>query len=315
MAVYILYPEYLGKKKYVKFFSSIFVLTIVTYSLFYVVISNLWNLNTQPFDTRIVNIWHASVYFATAGPPVVCCLFLFIKMLKNYYFQMENKATLLKENANAELQLLKAQVHPHFLFNTLNNIYSFILNQSPCTKGLITKLSDTLKYMINDCEGSLVPLEKELKMIRDYIGLEKVRYDERLNLTIKIEGAAENKLIAPLFLIPFVENTFKHGSSRTVTSSWIRLNILIEANDLHMEIRNSKPIPSASQNRQAGIGLKNVEKRLQLLYPGQHELIIKSTDDEFSVEIKIPLQQLNVKNNTTQNAEYLLREYQSQGYV
>ena len=194
VVVYYMYPKYLDKKKYLKFFTGVFVLTIIIYAVFFLVISAFWNLNSQSDDLRIVAIWHFSMYFITAGPPVVCCLFLLIKMLKNYYFQMEKKATLARENANAELQLLKAQVHPHFLFNTLNNIYSFILNKSPNTKGLITKLSDTLKYMINECEAALVPLEKELKMIEDYMGLEKVRYGNCLNLEVEIKGDYTNPL-------------------------------------------------------------------------------------------------------------------------
>ena len=117
-----------------------------------------------------------------------------------------------KETANAELQLLKSEIHPHFLFNTLNNIYSSILNKSSNAKGLVIKLSDTLKYMIYDCEAPLVPLEEELKMIEDYIGLEKVRYGKRLNMEVEIKGDYRNKLIAPLLLIPFIENCFKHGA-------------------------------------------------------------------------------------------------------
>jgi len=314
IVVYYIYPAYLNKNKYLKFFSLIFLLTIITYAIFYVVMFDLWDLNAQPVDIRIVQTWHFSIYFITAGPPIVCCLFLVIKMLKNYYFQMEKKATLAKETANAELQLLKSQIHPHFLFNTLNNIYSSILNKSPSTKGLITKLSHTLKYMIYDCEAPLVPLGEELKMIEDYIGLEKVRYGKRLNMEVEIKGDFQNKLIAPLLLIPFIENCFKHGSSKMLQHPWIKLKIFIRESTLEMNLSNSKPLQVASQNNGNGIGLKNVQKRLQILYPGQHELLIKSTGEEFSIHMQVPLQ-INVRIVTVENTTQIVSTSQSPIYA
>ena len=314
IVVYYFYPAYFNKKKYSKFFSLLFGFTIITYAIFYLGISRLWDLNSQPFDMRIVQIWHLSIYFITAGPPVVCCLFLVIKMLKNYYFQIEKRAILAKETADAELQLLKAQIHPHFLFNTLNNIYSSILNKSSNTKGLVTKLSDTLKYMIHDCEAPLVPLGKELKMIEDYVGLEKVRYGNRLNMEVEIKGDYQNKLIEPLLLIPFVENCFKHGSSKMLQHPWIRLKISIRENILYMNLSNSKPLQVAPQNCNNGIGLKNVQKRLQILYPGQHELLIKSTDEEFSIRMQVPLQ-INVRNVPIENSIEIVSASQNPSYA
>jgi hypothetical protein len=314
IVVYYIYPACLNKKKYLKFFSLVFALTIVTYAIFYLVISDLWNLSTQPVDFRMLQAWHFSIYFITAGPPVVCCLFLVIKMLKNYYLQMEKRAMLGKETADAELQLLKSQVHPHFLFNTLNNIYSSILNKSSNPKGLVTKLSDTLRYMIYDCEAPLVPLEKELKMIDDYICLEKVRYGKRLNIEIEIKGGYQNKLIAPLLLIPFVENCFKHGSSKMLQHPWIRLKISIRENALDMNLSNSRPLQVASQNNGNGIGLKNVQKRLQILYPGQHELLIQSTGEEFSIYMQVPLH-VNKRNVPVEDTIQIVSASQSPLYA
>ncbi|HET7115006.1 MAG TPA: histidine kinase [Hanamia sp.] len=303
--VYYFYPVYLSKKKYFKFFSFIFGLTIITYAILYLVVSDLNNLSILPFDVRMLRIWHFSMSFINIGPPVVCCLFLVIKMLKNYYLQMEKRTMLAKEIADAELQLLKSQVHPHFLFNTLNNIYSSILNKSSIAKGLLTKLSDTLRYMIYDCEAPLVSLDKELKMIEDYTGLEKVRYGERLNMEIEIKGDYQNKLIAPLLLIPFVENCFKHGSSKMLQHPWIKLKISIRESVLDMDLGNSKPMQVASQNHGNGIGLKNVQKRLQILYPGRHKLLIQSTDEEFSIHLQVPLY-INVRNGPVEDATQIV---------
>ena len=123
-----------------------------------------------------------------------------------------------------------------------------------------------------------------------------------------------NKQIAPLLLIPFVENSFKHGSSKMLKHPWIKLQIFIKGNALYMNLSNSKPLQFASQNGN-GIGLKNVQKRLQLLYPGQHELIIKSTDEEFSIQIQLPLHRINVKNIPAVNTKQIISEFESPSYV
>jgi LytS/YehU family sensor histidine kinase len=199
------------------------------------------------------------------------------------------------------MQLLKAQVHPHFLFNTLNNIYSFAIQKSTDTGNLVLKLSDTLKYMLNECDVPFVAVSKEIKMIYDYIGLEKVRYGSRLDLKIEMKGEYKNKLIVPLLLIPFIENCFKHGASKMLKHPWIKMLIIIKENDLFMEVSNNKPSAAVAPNSKSGIGLKNVQKRLQLLYPQQHELVIKETEDEFSVKLKLPLEIIHENNRREVN--------------
>jgi two-component system, LytTR family, sensor kinase len=241
-----------------------------------------------------VLIWECVMIITTMSHEI-CGLFIACRLFKNYYLKMEERETLIAENTHAEMQLLKAQVHPHFLFNTLNNIYSFALRKSPDAGGLVLKLSDTLKYMINDCEAPFVPLEKELKLIQDYIGLEKVRYGERLDMDVEIKGDYKSKLIVPLLLIPFVENTFKHGASKMLKQPWIKLKIIIAGNKFFMQINNNKPLKAFSGNGKNGIGLKNVQKRLELLYPGKHELIIKQTEDEFLIQLKLPLEIVDVQ--------------------
>jgi sensor histidine kinase YesM len=295
-----------------KFFKSnkiLFVVALIILSSLLVIAESPIYIIWFKFDDlpkySFVLSWEC-VMTTTTMSHAICGLFIACRLFKNYYLKMEERETLIGENANAEMQLLKAQVHPHFLFNTLNNIYSFALKKSPEAGGLVLKLSDTLKYMINDCDDPLVPLEKELKSITDYIGLEKVRYGDRLDLKVEIEGDYKNKLIVPLLLIPFVENTFKHGASKMLKEPRIRLKMIIKENDFYMELSNNKPLQVFSQNGKSGIGLKNVQKRLQLLYPGKHELIINSTDDAFLIQIKLPLQANNVKNNAVLNIEHAL---------
>lgn len=294
LVVYYFYPEFLVKKRIFKFGMWIFILTVLSYLLF--VINLLWQSDTLINFTRDKNLllktWYFSMNFISMGPPVVCAMFLTFKMLKNFYIKMEEKISLTKENANAELQLLKAQVHPHFLFNTLNNIYSFALTKSTQAPKLVMNLSNTIRYMVYDCDAPLVPLEKEIKMLNDYIELEKVRYGSRLKTKISIQGDYQNKLIAPLLLIPFAENSFKHGTSKMLRHPWMKLHILVQENTLSFELSNSKPLEASMANGKNGIGLKNVQKRLALLYPSKHELTISSTEDEYAVKMSIPLTEI-----------------------
>ena len=155
---------------------------------------------------------------------------------------------------------------------------------------LVKKLSDMLNYMTNECEHPLVPLHQELKILNDYIDLEKVRYGSRLNLKVEIQGDVRNKLIAPLLLIPFVENSFKHGSSKMLEHPWINMKIVIKQETLFFNLENSKPKDLPKLNGDNGIGLKNVQKRLKLLYPGEHHLCITIQENAYQVQLQLPLQ-------------------------
>ena len=199
----------------------------------------------------------------------------------------------MKEKTTAELHLLKARIHPHFLFNSLNNIYSFALHASPKTPEMIQKLSHLLHYMLYECNMPKVPLEKELKMIEDYISLEIIRYGARLNLCINIQKDTDHEMIAPLLLIPFVENSFKHGSSKMLINPEVNLDIHVEEEILSLKLTNNKPadpdeIPT---NGNCGLGLKNVKKRLELLYPNRYELQITDGPSTYTVRMKIVLKE------------------------
>ncbi len=297
--VYYLIPKYFSQKKYVLFIIGTLLLIIIVQS--YGIGRNLLNYRTNynkammdAVGISLESIWASALrpgFIRLFGnPPLICGLFLSLKILKNWHLEQLRTETLAKENTNAELQLLKAQIHPHFLFNTLNNIYSFTLTQSPLAGTLVQKLSDMLNYMIHECEKPLVPLEKEIKLIQDYMGLEKVRYGNRLDMQVEINGEYKVKLIAPLLMIPFVENCFKHGASAMRGQQWIKLNITINEDQLDFKLSNSKPPDLNGANNKKGIGLANVQKRLQLLYPGKHSLEIKSTTDSYIVHLQVSLQ-------------------------
>lgn len=306
--VYWLLPHFLLKTRYQLFGYILSVLIIITFIIKLQYTLRIYSEANLPAENSYITFWLQGVYFINGGPHVICGLFIAFKMLKTWFIKEEEKVSIARANADAELQLLKAQVHPHFLFNTLNNIYSFTLSKKPLAAALVLKLTDTLKYMINECEAPLVPLEKELKMIEDYIGLEKVRYSDRLNMHMEITGDYRDKLIAPLLLIPFVENSFKHGTSQMLEHPWIKLHIAILENTLDFRLSNSKPVSLDSVNGRRGIGLNNVQKRLQLLYPGGYILEIDERPDSYDIRLRIPLMKIAESPNTELTAEPLFTE-------
>jgi sensor histidine kinase YesM len=221
--------------------------------------------------------------------PVVVGFAVIIKMMKRGWLKQQETQQIAREKAKAELQLLKAQIHPHFLFNTLNNIYFFTLTDPQKAPEILTKLSDILRYILNECSQPLVPLEKELKMIEDYMALEKIRYGDRLKMELEIKGDYRHKMISPLLLIPLVENSFKHGASKMLTQPWVNLNITIEGDFLYFLLSNNRPDEIILAQHNGHIGLNNVKKRLQLLYPAAHELNIAEGTQSFEVFMKISL--------------------------
>lgn len=219
-----------------------------------------------------------------------------IKLMKHWYVKEQRNLILQKENMEAQLEVLKAQIHPHFLFNTLNNIYSHTRNSSPVASKMLMELSDMLRYILYEGNQQQVALGKELKMISDYIELEKLRYGNKLEVTIDLPTNANRYSIAPLLLLPFVENCFKHGASTMLEHPWVSLHISINDNLLHMKLLNGKI--QTNEMHPTGIGLKNVQERLRLLYPGKHELQIINEPDVFIVNLKAELELLPVSSTT-----------------
>jgi hypothetical protein len=283
---YWLWPEYLMKRKYGWFVSIFLSLAIVLHFVRFIADGPAY-ISTVGVNVGLANL---SLDFLREGPVGVFIFFITLRLIKEWHLKQEERQMLATENALAELQLLKAQVHPHFLFNTLNSIYSFTLAKSSQAADLVAKLSDMMRYMVVSGEAALVPLEKELKMIRDYIALEQVRYGDRLNLTFMVTGDYTDKLIAPMLMIPFVENAFKHGAGKTWPSPWIKLCLEIKNDRLYFELSNSRPAEPVTSLGKNGIGLSNIHKRLHLLYPERHDLELRTMYNSFMVRLQVPLQ-------------------------
>ena len=292
--IYYFLPKYLSRqvnKFGLSLLLFVFIIAVACFNylnflLTFSISTRLGFFSKMPDMNFIIPIWIRQIIF---NYPTIVGIALAIKLMKRWYLKQKETEQLTREKVNAELQLLKSQVHPHFLFNTLNNIYSFILSGSDRAPGMIKRLSGLLKYILFDCNQSLVPLDKELLMIQDYIALEQIRYGDRLNLNFHLQGSPKGKLISPLLLIPFVENSFKHGTSRMLTHPWVNLEIKMENNFLELKLSNNKPQNNGEHINKKGIGLNNVKKRLQLIYPQSHSLSIMENEMSYDVDLKIEL--------------------------
>lgn len=212
---------------------------------------------------------------------------MIIKFFKLCTLKQQDWMLAQQEKLSTELQLLKAQVHPYFLFNTLNSIYSFSIANSPKTPGLILKLSSLLSYMLYDCKAEAVRLDKEIENMKNYIDLERERYGNMVEVSWSVEGTAKDKMISPLLLLPFLENAFKHSMSNEVERPWLSVDLIIKSDSLRCKIVNSKDelVPYT----QSGNGIANVKKRLEFLYPGKHELRLNDEGNFFVTSLSVKL--------------------------
>lgn len=210
-----------------------------------------------------------------------------IKLIRYSFRQKISEQELLKKKLELELQFLKAQSNPHFLFNTLNNIYGLARKNSDATADAVMKLSNLLRFMLYETTHPTIEIEKEIQMIYDYIDLEKLRYSSKLQVIFHHEIDPSKKRITPLLLLPFVENAFKHGASESRFESYIDIRLTLKDDMLFFVIKNSMEHQSASDN-ESKIGLKNVKRQLELLYPN-HQLDIDKQPDSFRVTLKINL--------------------------
>jgi LytS/YehU family sensor histidine kinase len=192
-----------------------------------------------------------------------------------------------KERLNQDLMLLRNQINPHFLFNTLNTIYSLALIRSEHTAEAVMKLSDMMRYVIQDVNRDFVPLALELDYIRQYVGLQKLRLNEMVTTLLEIEGEPGGLDIAPVILVPFVENTFKHGTSAHEQAT-ILIRIILRDTTLEMLTEN-RIFPGRPSGETFGIGLRNTRKRLELIYPESHELVYGETEGVFRLHLQIRL--------------------------
>ena len=194
-----------------------------------------------------------------------------------------------QERMQSELSFLRSQISPHFIFNILNSIVYLIRSKSPLAEPVTIKLSELMRYMLYESNDSQIPLEKEASYLENYVELQKIRFEEDVEIRLKIEGESGGQLIEPMLMIPFVENAFKHGVG-LVAEPVIDIDLKYGKDDMVFKVRNRiTPETEADKDSSSGIGLQNVRRRLELLYPGAHNLQIEKTDEWFEVELWLSL--------------------------
>lgn len=218
----------------------------------------------------------------------------FVGMLKfaENWFELEaRKKEIENEKLSSELRFLKAQINPHFLFNTLNNLYYLAFTNSPNTTEVIDKLSQMMRYMIYDSNHPKVPLSKELEYMKHYISLERLRLNNQVPISFDITGNTEGIEIVPLILITFLENAFKHGVTNNSTDAWIKVHLSLKGQACLFSVENSKLPTQIAETAivKSGIGLQNVERRLALSYPNQYKLSVKNEPNSYAVHLHLNL--------------------------
>ncbi len=217
---------------------------------------------------------------------------IFVAMLKfaEDWFELEAKRKEIEnEKLMAELRFLKAQINPHFLFNTLNNLYYLAFTNSPNTTEVIAKLSQMMRYMIYDSNHPKVPVSKEIEYMENYMSLEKLRLNNQIPINFEVQGNTSNLTIVPLIFITFLENAFKHGVSNNSETAWVNILIKIEGNQCIYKVENSKIPKNTNNEEKSGIGLQNLQRRLALSYPDNYELKVEDEKESYGVELTLNL--------------------------
>lgn len=208
-----------------------------------------------------------------------------------HYAHKKEKAliTIEKEKLDAEIRFLKSQINPHFLFNTLNNIYTQTMLKSDEAPENVMRLSEMLRYMLYDSNDSKVPLQEEIEYLENYISLVSLKDSRGLNIEANFDKIHPNVMIAPLLFIPFVENAVKHSQIEDLNNGFIKIKLNVNEEVLEFFIENSIPVVSIKKDSVGGVGLVNTQQRLDLLYPGKHEQIVSKTENVYSVLLKLDL--------------------------
>jgi two-component system sensor histidine kinase AlgZ len=206
------------------------------------------------------------------------------------WFALEAKAKALEnENLTAELRYLKGQLNPHFLFNTLNNLYYLAYTQSPHTPEVVATLAQMMRYMLDEANRPAVALSRELEYLYSYIRLEKLRLNTPIPITLTVAGQTEGIMVSPLIFMAFLENAFKHGVSTTDPHAWVEVRLDLQGPECHYMVANSKLPTATAPPSPPGTGLPNVHRRLALSYPGRHELLVQDLPDRYRIDLRLIL--------------------------
>jgi two-component system, LytTR family, sensor kinase len=278
----LLFPVFLEKGKY--FLYGISVLALIALGAgFYIILFDNW-------IDYIFSGYYFIAYYGFLDISLYFVIYIFITNLLRLARGWFHLQEIEKEKTTAELKALKSQINPHFLFNSLNSIYSLARKNSSQVPEKVIQLSDLMRHIIYDSDVEFILLPREIDMIRNYIELQNLRTSENEKIELEVTGEVEGKKVAPLIFLPFVENSFKHGLKSGAENPFVKIKIEVFENNLVFEIENSKGKASEiNDSKYKGIGIENVKKRLGLIYPNQHSLNISETENTFKVILQIKL--------------------------
>ncbi len=280
--LYMAVPKFLRKERYLVYI-LIFLLLLGGGALFLYFLFDSW------IDLLLPDFYFISYYTIPAlmlYTGVFMVLTTLLKLSRSWFMLLRFE----RMTTTYQLQSLQSQINPHFLLNSLQTIYALSLEKSKASPEVILQLSDILKYTLYETGQPTVELEKEIAMIRDYVDMYRYRVDPDLT-DIRMEeiGDPEGLMIAPMLLIPFIENSFKHSKIEDLKNGWIDIKLKTKGEELELEIKNSIPEIESIKDKQGGIGLENVKRRLELIYPNKHNLNVKKIEKEFCVNLNITL--------------------------
>ena len=282
--LFYLIPNYLSEKKFLLYCGllilSVIIVTPLKLVMFYFVIPEFHAgiMSEQP-------LFFISSFLVVGSSTIG-------KIITDWVRHLRERKDLQTQTMQSELRFLKSQINPHFLFNTLNNLYALTLKKSDKAPEIVIKLSEMMRYMLYECNERRVPLGKEVNYIRNYLDLERLRQGKNMEITFEVAGEVLDQQIAPLMFIPFLENSFKHGLNNQISSGFVNIRLDIENHNIHFQIENSKSesLPLQTHKRSGGIGLVNIKRRLNIIYPNQHQLIIHDNPKTYGVELEIELE-------------------------
>lgn len=284
--LFYLVPNYLTKKRFLTYCGLLILATLIITPLKVLAFYFKFQGYTQAQAELLNNMnWYFLVTFFIAGSSTI------YKIISDWARHLREKQELQTQTMQSELRFLKSQINPHFLFNTLNNLYALTLKKSDKAPEIVIKLSEMMRYMLYECNEKQVLLSKEVHYIRNYLDLERLRQGKNVEISFEVQGKITDQKIAPLMFIPFLENSFKHGLSNQISTGFVNIRLLVEEHDIHFFIENSKPDtpPKQDSRRSGGIGLVNIHRRLNLLYPNQYELEIEDSPKSYAVNLKLEL--------------------------
>ncbi len=285
--IYVLIPKYLVSKKFMGYIGFlllvVFIVSPLEAFLIYVKSSDIPEMQSNVLMS--LN-WSFIPNFFILGTSTV------VKITVDWYKNIRERQELETETMQSELRFLKSQINPHFLFNTLNSLYALTLKKSDLAPDIVLKLSEMMRYMLYECNEKWVDLSKEVNYIANYLELERLRQGNHVDIHFDVQGNISDQKIAPLMFIPFIENCFKHGLGHHLSKGFVNIRLHVTENKVDLFIENSKPesMPKPLHPRSGGIGLVNVRRRLDLLYPGHYSLNIEDSPKTYAVNLKLSLE-------------------------